>query len=227
MSKFSSLVDVLRARATETPDRKGFTFLDGDGQEAESLSFGELDLRARTVATVLQEHAGLGERALLLYPPGLEFVVAFFGCLYAGVIAVPVYPPRRNQRLTRLQAIAQDAQAKFALTTTPVLTNIESSFKEEPELAALHCIATDNIASNLTLHWVAPNINSDTLAFLQYTSGSTGTPKGVMVSHGNLLQNSADLDTGWVHTKDSIIVTWLPTFHDMGLIYGVIQPLYK
>lgn len=222
-----TLVALLRDRAISQPNQLAYSFLvDGETEEA-SLTYQELEQKARLIASLLQSLNATGERALLLYPQGLEFIAAFFGCLYAGVIAVPVYPPRRNQRLTRLQAIAQDAQAKFALTTTPVLTNIESSFKEEPELAALHFIATDNIASNLTLHWVDPNINSDTLAFLQYTSGSTGTPKGVMVSHGNLLQNSADLDKGWVHTKDSIIVTWLPTFHDMGLIYGVIQPLYK
>ena len=158
-----TLVDLLRDRAISQPNQLAYTFLvDGETEEA-SLTYQELDQKAYAIASLLQSLNATGERALLLYPQGLEFIAAFFGCLYAGDIAVPVYSPRRNQRMTRLQAIAQDAQAKFALTTTPVLTNIESSFKEEPELAALHCIATDNIASLPTLHWVAPNISSDTL----------------------------------------------------------------
>jgi acyl-CoA synthetase (AMP-forming)/AMP-acid ligase II/acyl carrier protein len=223
----ATLVDLLRKRALQQQSQIAYTFLvDGETQEV-SLTYQALDQKARSLAAFLQSMKATGERALLLYPPGLEFIAAFFGCLYAGVTAIPVYPPRRNQRMTRLQAIVKDAQASFALTTTSVLTNIEHSLKQEPELAALHYIATENITDNFAQDWQPLKISSDALAFLQYTSGSTGTPKGVMVSHGNLVTNSADLDRGWDHTSESIIVTWLPTFHDMGLIYGVIQPLYK
>ncbi|KAB8332383.1 AMP-binding protein [Scytonema tolypothrichoides VB-61278] len=223
----ATLVDLLRKRAQQQPRQVAYTFLvDGETEEV-NLTYQELDQKARSLAGVLQSMKATGERALLLYPPGLEFITAFFGCLYAGVTAVPVYPPRRNQHLARLQAIVKDAQASFALTTTSVLTNIEHSLKQEPELAALDCIATENFTNNIAQNWQPLKISSDTLAFLQYTSGSTGTPKGVMVSHGNLLSNSTDLDRGWDHTSESVIVTWLPTFHDMGLIYGVIQPLYK
>ncbi len=150
----------------------------------------------------------------------------FFGCLYAGVIAVPVYPPRRNQRMTRLQAIAVDAQPQFALTTTPIIEFIEQSFAKEPELAVLRCLATNDIADNLADDWQSLNIKPDTLAFLQYTSGSTGTPKGVMVSHKNLLHNSEFIKSAFELTPDSISVSWLPSFHDMGLLGGIIQPLY-
>ncbi|MBP5972512.1 fatty acyl-AMP ligase [Brasilonema sp. CT11] len=221
-----TLVDLLRKRAIQQQSQVAYTFLvDGETQEV-SLSYKELDQKARSLAALLQSMKATGERALLLYPPGLEFIAAFFGCVYAGVTAVPAYPPRRNQRMTRLQAIVKDAQASFALTTTSVLTNIEHSLKQEPELAALHYIATENLTNNFALDWEPLKISSDTLAFLQYTSGSTGTPKGVMVSHGNLLHNCALIHKCFGHQPHSLGVIWLPPYHDMGLIGGVLQPLY-
>ncbi|MEI2580372.1 AMP-binding protein [Scytonema sp. PRP1] len=222
----ATLVDLLRKRALQQPRQVAYTFLvDGEAQEV-SLTYQALDQKARSLAAVLQSMKATGERALLLYPPGLEFIAAFFGCLYAGVTAVPVYPPRRNQRMTRLQAIAQDAQATLALTTTTVITNLAQSWKQEPELAALQCIATDDISNDLASNWLKPEITSNSLAFLQYTSGSTGKPKGVMVSHSNLLHNSALIHKCFGHTPDSHGVIWLPQYHDMGLIGGVLQPLY-
>jgi acyl-CoA synthetase (AMP-forming)/AMP-acid ligase II len=221
----ATLVDLLSYRSLSQPNQVAYTFLvDGDTEEVK-LTYQELDQKARAIAVELQSlKAAPGERALLLYPSGLEFIVAFFGCLYAGVVAVPVYPPRRNQRMTRLQAIVKDSEARFALTTASVLTNIQQGFAQEPELTALHCIATDNIveASN----WQKPTLDKSTLAFLQYTSGSTGTPKGVMVSHGNLLHNQWLIQTAMGHTEKTIFVGWLPLFHDMGLIGNVLQPLY-
>jgi acyl-CoA synthetase (AMP-forming)/AMP-acid ligase II len=214
----ATLVDILRDRALHQPEQNAFTFLlDGETEEV-SLTYRELDLQARAIATRLQELVASGERALLLYPPGLEFVAAFLGCLYAGVVAVPAYPPRRNQSLSRLQAIVADAQATVALTTASVLPNVERQFTQSPTLQALRWLATDNVASDLAQRWDKPNISSDTLAFLQYTSGSTGTPKGVMVSHGNLLHNEQMLQTAFEHTEKTIYVSWLPLFHDMGLI---------
>lgn len=135
--------------------------------------------------------------------------------------------PRANQSISRLLAIAKDAEATFALTTTSVLVNSQHWLLEYPDLGQLPWLATDDIDADLADVWQKPIVNSETLALLQYTSGSTGIPKGVMVSHGNLLSNCTDLDLGWNHTVDSIIVTWLPTFHDMGLISGVIESLYK
>jgi acyl-CoA synthetase (AMP-forming)/AMP-acid ligase II len=226
--KFSTLVELLRYRGTHQPDQTAYTFLYNGETETSSLTYGELEQQARMIAAQLQE-LGLtdGERALLLYSPGLEFIAAFFGCLYAKVVAVPGYPLRPNQKLFRLQAIVGDAQAAVVLTTKSELLNIESRFAENLELASMRFLATNNIASNLASDWQEPTLCESTLAFLQYTSGSTGTPKGVMVSHDNLLHNLEDLDLGWEHTPDSVMVTWLPTFHDMGLIYGVLQPLYK
>lgn len=222
----STLVDLLCYRTQNQSAQIAYTFLQ-DGETADTqLTYQQLDQQARAIASQLQSLNATGSHALLLYPPGLEFVAAFFGCLYAGVVAVPAYPPRRNQNMSRLQAILADAKATVALTTTSLLSHIESRFAESPELSELHWLTTDNIASNLATAWQKPNLSSDSLAFLQYTSGSTGTPKGVMVSHGNLLHNSALIQTSFGDTSESRGVSWLPPYHDMGLIGGVLQPLY-
>jgi acyl-CoA synthetase (AMP-forming)/AMP-acid ligase II len=224
--KSSTLVDLLHYRATHQPNQIAYTFLtDGEIEEA-SITYQELEQQARLIAAYLHFLGISGERVLLLYQPGIEFIAAFLGCLYAGVGAVPIYPPRRNQRMTRLQAIAADAQATVALTTMSVLANIKKSFAEEPELATLQCIATDNITSNYAENWQAPTLSESTLAFLQYTSGSTSTPKGVMVSHGNLLHNQHMIQTAFGHTEKTVVLGWLPFHHDMGLIGNVLQPLY-
>jgi acyl-CoA synthetase (AMP-forming)/AMP-acid ligase II len=226
-NKFSTLVELLRYRASNQPERIAYIFLrDGETEEAR-LTYGELDQNARAIAAHLQSLDAQGERGLLLYPPGLEFISAFFGCLYAGVVAIPAYPPRRNQNLFRLQAIIADSQAQFTFTNAALFSSLENQLTKDPELAAMKWVVTDEIDHRLSEDWQEPTLEKNSLAFLQYTSGSTGTPKGVMVSHYNLLINSADLDRGWGHDQDSVMVTWLPTFHDMGLIYGVIQPLYK
>ncbi|MFN6487316.1 MULTISPECIES: AMP-binding protein [unclassified Nostoc] len=222
----ATLVDLLCKRALQQQSQIGYTFLVNGETEEVSLTYQALDQKARSLAAKLQSIKATGERALLLYPPGLEFITAFFGCLYAGVTAVPVYPPRRNQRMTRLQAIVKDAQASLALTTTSVLTNIKRSLKQEPELGALHYIATENLTNNFAQDWQPLKINSDALAFLQYTSGSTGTPKGVMVSHGNLLHNLGLIQQFYEHKPTSRGVIWLPQYHDMGLIGGVLQALF-
>lgn len=227
MIEFFTLVDGLETRARYQPDKKAYTFLQDGEIAAQTLSYQELERLAQAIAAQLQSFNASGQQALLLYPPGLEFIAPFFACLLAQVVAVPVYPPRANQLMSRLLAIAKDAEATFVLTTTSVLANSQHWHQLYPDLAQLHWLTTDDVDINLANRWQKPIVNRDTLAFLQYTSGSTGAPKGVMVSHGNLLSNCKDLDLGWNHTTDSTIVTWLPTFHDMGLIYGVIEPLYK
>ncbi|NJR59422.1 MAG: fatty acyl-AMP ligase [Cyanobacteria bacterium CRU_2_1] len=224
--QISSLVDILRYRALHQPDQLAFTFLQDGETVSLSLTYQALDLKARTIAEQLQSLNASRERALLLYPPGLEFIAAFLGCLYAGVVAVPAYPPRANQSMFRLQAIVSDAQSSVALTTTPILTTIKGQLGQNPELAAMRWLATDNLASDHASSWQKPTVSRDTLAFLQYTSGSTGAPKGVMVSHGNLLHNERMIERAFGHTKESVIVGWLPLFHDMGLVGNVLQPLY-
>ena len=220
-----TLVDLLRYRAEHQPRQKAFVFLKNGENESASLTYQELDSRARAIAARLQQLEATNERALLLYQPNLEFIIAFFGCLYAGVVAVPAYPPRRNRSIERIQAIKDNARAKFALTDTLVLKNLENSSTQN-ELASLYWLATDTIDSNLDQTWQKPSINNDTLAFLQYTSGSTGTPKGVMVTHKNLLHNLSLIQQGFEHNNRGQGVIWLPPYHDMGLIGGILQPLY-
>ncbi|HEY9800292.1 MAG TPA: type I polyketide synthase [Leptolyngbyaceae cyanobacterium] len=224
-AKFLTLVELLRYRALHQPHQTAYVFLQDGEVEAGRLTYQELDTQARAIAAYLQSKNAQGQRALLLYPPGLEFISAFFGCLYSGVIAVPAYPPRRNQKMSRLQSIISDSQSSIALTTNSMLADIQNRLNEEQQSAAMHLLATDDIANDLATNWQQPEINSNTLAFLQYTSGSTSNPKGVMVSHGNLLYTLADLHVGWQHTPESVMVSWLPTFHDLGLIYGVLEPL--
>ncbi|MFK0734780.1 MAG: beta-ketoacyl synthase N-terminal-like domain-containing protein, partial [Gloeotrichia echinulata HAB0833] len=191
--------------------------------ESATMTYGELDKQARAIASHLQSMRG--KRALLLYPSGLEFITAFFGCLYAGVIAVPVYPPRQNQKLSRLLSIVNDAQAKVALTTTSVLADIEKRWLEETELAQVNLVATDTLETPEP-EFVPQSVTPESLAFLQYTSGSTGTPKGVMVTHGNIIHNQKLIHQAFGHSEKTIFVGWLPLFHDMGLIGNVLQPLY-
>ena len=219
----ASLLDILSYRAQYQPEEKAYIFLHNGELESATLTYGELDRQARAVASHLQ--CFKGERALLLYPNGLEFIAAFFGCLYARVVAVPIFPPRHNQKLYRLLSIVRDAEAKVALTTTSILTDIEKRWEEETELSQLNWIATDTIKTN-SQELVLESVTLESLAFLQYTSGSTGIPKGVMVSHGNLLRNEQMIQQAFSHTIDTIVVGWLPFYHDMGLIGNVLQPLY-
>ncbi len=222
----STLVQLLRRRARCQPDATAFIYLvDGEYEQVE-LTYKELDRQARAIAAWMQEWGMERERALLLYPAGLEFVAAFFGCLYAGVVAVPVYPPRRNRSLARIQAIADDAEANVALTTDTVLNRVEPLIDETPHLKELTWLATCHVPSGMEDNWDPPEVHGDTLAFLQYTSGSTGTPKGVMLKHANLVHNSALIAYGFEHTRSKNGVFWLPSYHDMGLIGGILQPLY-
>jgi acyl-CoA synthetase (AMP-forming)/AMP-acid ligase II len=227
--KSSTLVELLRWRAFHHPDRRAYTFLiDGDVEKAH-LTYRELDHQARAIGALLQSLEATGERALLLYPPGLEYIAAFLGCLYASVIAVPVYPPdpaRLSRTLPRLQGIIKDAQPSLALTTAAISSMVEHLFGQDPGLQVMRWLATDDVASNLAEGWQDPTVSSNTLAFLQYTSGSTAAPKGVIVSHGNLMYNERMIKQAMEHTEQSTCVSWLPPYHDMGLIGTLLQPLY-
>lgn len=222
----SNLVELLLHRARCQPDDTAFTYLiDGENEQVR-LTYRELDRQARAIGAWLESRDLAGERALLLYPAGLDFIVAFFGCLYAGVVAVPVYPPRRNRSLNRIQAIADDAEARVALTTEQVFNRVMPLIDETPHLKQLTWLPTCRVPSEMEREWTMPDVHGDTLAFLQYTSGSTGTPKGVVLSHANLVHNSALISHAFEHTRSLSGVFWLPSYHDMGLIGGILQPLY-
>lgn len=225
-STLTTLVDLLQFRAQNQSNLTSYTFLLDGEAEVLDLTYEELDRQARAIAAQLQNMNAVGCRALLLYPPGLEFIAAFLGCLYASVVAVPAYPPRPNQNMSRLQAIVSDAQATLALTTASMLENIKSRFTENGEFSELQWLATDSISRELAHDWLRPELLDSNLAFVQYTSGSTGTPKGVMVSHANMMHNFGLIKNSFGDTSDSRGVSWLPPYHDMGLIGGVLQPLY-
>jgi amino acid adenylation domain-containing protein len=226
----STLVHLLRSKACGQPSKRAYTFLLDGEEEGTSLSYFELDRQARAIGAFLQSSKVKGERALLLYQQGLEFVAAFYGCLYAGIVPVPTPPvfhqKRANQTLSRLQIIANDSQPIAILTTSAILSKAKPSFAHVPTLETILWVATDLIPGEIAETWRDPDVSADDLALLQYTSGSTASPKGVMVSHRNLLYNSAYINEGFQHTPESISLTWLPHFHDMGLIDGIIQPLY-
>ncbi len=218
--------DLLRNRALHQPEQTAFIYLQDGETESDRLTYQLLDQRTRVIAAKLQSLGLSGNRALLLYSSGLEFITAFLGCLNAGVVTVLVSTPRANRPSERLQAIAEDAQATVLLATTDILSGMARRLAHVSGLRNLHCLATDDIADDIAEVWEAPEVKSNTLAFLQYTSASTGTPKGVMINHGNLLHNERMIEIALGHSKKTIFVGWLPFFHDMGLIGNLLQPLY-
>jgi acyl-CoA synthetase (AMP-forming)/AMP-acid ligase II len=223
----STLVHLIGQRAADQPDRLAYCYLEDGETNERRFSYRELDARARAIAGRLQEQGiRLGDRVLLLYPSGLDYIAAFFGCLFAGAVAVPAYAPRPKGPDGRLDAIAKDAEAAVALTTEEVLGVIRQQPAGDFHREVRTLIATDHVDPTAADVWRMPSVNGDTLAFLQYTSGSTSTPKGVMVSHGNLMANERMLQVGLGQDQDSTWVGWLPMFHDMGLIGNVIHPLY-
>jgi acyl-CoA synthetase (AMP-forming)/AMP-acid ligase II len=222
----STLTDLLRWRALEQPEQCAYMFLkDGETEEVR-LTYGELDRQARAIAAHLQSLGACGERVLLLYPCGLEYIAAFFGCLYAGAVAVPAYPPRLNRSVERLQAIVRDADATMVLTARQCASKTEPWLAQTIDLGRVCWLHTDILSDDAADAWQHPAIDSQTLAFLQYTSGSTGDPKGVMLNHGNLLHNVHLIQSVFQQTTTSILVSWLPLYHDMGLIGGLLEPLY-
>jgi acyl-CoA synthetase (AMP-forming)/AMP-acid ligase II/acyl carrier protein len=222
--------DVLAQQAADDPTRTAYVYLD-DRDGAVEMTYGELDRRARVIAARLQLELQPGDRALLVYPPGLDFIAAFFGCLYAGIVAVPATYPKPRRPMPRLSRIAVDCDAHVALSTAATLTTIDPELLSA-DAATSQWIATDELTDELAEHFEAPVVSESDLAFLQYTSGSTSDPKGVMVSHANLLNNLECIRQSFGigemdDDHDSATgVFWLPAYHDMGLIGGVLTPLY-
>ena len=221
-----TIVDLLRQRAAYRPHDRAFTFLvDGENEEL-NITYAELDRQARAVGGWLLANGMAGKRVLLLYPSGLDFIAAFMGCLYGGAVAVPAYPPRKNRSVERIEGIASDADAAVALSTRDVVDRFEGLKAGAPSLQNLVWQVTAELEPHWADRWERPRIDGDTLAFLQYTSGSTGIPKGVMLTHENLLHNSLRIMQAFELTRSQASVFWLPSFHDMGLIGGILVPLY-
>ena len=227
--RYRSLVDLAIGRSRESGHLPAYTFLHDGEDDSETIDYAELNRRARRVAAAL-DGCRPGDRAMLIVPPGLDFITAFLGCFYAGVIAVPAYPPgpaRLSRSVARLRAIASSCGAKVVLTTQPILRLAEAMAAHAPELATLTWIAVDAEALPAQERG-ACDVDPNDVAFLQYTSGSTGAPKGVMVTHGNLLANLEGTYEACSRGEeaDSVYVGWLPPYHDMGLVGQLLQPLY-
>jgi acyl-CoA synthetase (AMP-forming)/AMP-acid ligase II/alkylation response protein AidB-like acyl-CoA dehydrogenase/acyl carrier protein len=221
----NTFTDILVSRAQTHADRRAYVFLrDGEDEEA-TLTFGELHRRALAVANRLRSSVSVGERAILLYPAGLEFAIAFFGCLYAGVVPIPVSLPNRQRGTSVLSGIAKDSGAKLLLSTVAQLAHLGDDVVNDRALSALSCASTENWGE--ADHVSSPSrFGGDHLALLQYTSGSTGVPRGVAVTHRNLLDNQRNIQSGFGNTSESLIVSWLPMFHDMGLGGALLQAVW-
>ena len=208
------------------PDDLAFRYLlDGEDEET-TLTYKELDLRVKAVAAKLESMGMHGQRILLLFPPCIEFVEAFFACYYAGAIPVPAYPPRRNRNVGRINAISEDADARAALTVSDVLTRLEGTMEDAPSLKTIPWIAVDQVSEELASDWVKPSVHSDDIGLIQYTSGSTGSPKGVVLTHANLLANCNYICGSFGLNRYGSGLSWLPVYHDMGLVGGVLAPAF-
>ncbi|MFJ9538361.1 aminotransferase class I/II-fold pyridoxal phosphate-dependent enzyme [Streptomyces sp. NPDC101225] len=227
----ATVAGLLRHHCEQRPDALAYRFLTGAGSDGEFLTYRQLDQRVRAVAVALQREDLAGKPVLLLHPPGLDYIAGFLGCLYAGAIAVPAYPPdtrRFGQTMPRLAAIARDAGATHALTTGEISRFVHGRHDELATLGlgGLRWLVTDGLGTTDADDWRHPGPRGEAPAFLQYTSGSTSSPKGVMVGDDNLIHNLRAIHRRLRHDADSAMVSWLPPYHDMGLIGGILTPLY-
>lgn len=224
MQQRALLPEILQSRAAHEPAKRAYVFLDENGEEKATLTYGDLHARALVVAGRLSRSCKPGARALLLFPQSLDFIVAYFGCLYAHVIAVPVNPPRRNRVQDATRSIVKDCEASVVLTVSAMLEPTRPFLESICE--TLHWLPIDQIPDTADTRFHYQPCSADSVAFLQYTSGSTSDPKGVMVSHRNLSTNQEMIQRAFGHDQHSTIVGWAPFFHDQGLIGNVLQPLY-
>jgi acyl-CoA synthetase (AMP-forming)/AMP-acid ligase II/aryl carrier-like protein len=226
LAQGSTLVDILRWRAVYQAARTAAIFLAQGEIEEERITYAQLHQRTQALAARLRARLTTGERVLLLYPSSIDYIVAFLACLYAGIIAVPAYPPSSPRSMGRIQAIVADAGISVVLTTSQLLAKLQQWSERIPELQSMHWLTSDESRQEQAGHWEAYRPSLENLAFLQYTSGTTGSPKGVMVSHANLMHNFGMIEQRADLSVQSVGVSWLPMFHDMGLILGVLQALY-
>lgn len=220
------MVDIISNRALESPEHIVFRFLPEGTDEGESLSFEQLDSMARSVASCLQQNGKKGDRVVLFFQPGIPYIISLFACFYAGMVAVPAYPPRRNRSSYRVFSIVENAGVTICLTSQQVKKDIERNFASDFASQNLQWICYEDAILNDSGFWSDPNLKGEELALLQYTSGSTGEPKGVMITHYQILYNSEYIRQSFGFSKQTIGMNWLPIYHDMGLIGTIMQAPY-
>jgi amino acid adenylation domain-containing protein len=220
----ATLVELLCRRGCRQSPALAYEFLVDGELDARAMTYGELHVRAQAIGAALQAQAHAGDRVVIVLPPGLDYIATFFGCLYAGLVAVPVPLPERRRGLPRLLSIIRDCRPRVAISTSALAADVMRA--DEPELQALSWISTDDVPASASSDFRVADVTGETLAFLQYTSGSTGAPKGVRLTHQNLLSNQRSIQRAFAQTEQSVIVGWLPPHHDMGLIGNILQPLY-
>lgn len=222
----SNFMDRLRYWTLAQPEKLAYRFLrDGEKDEV-SLTYAELDMRARAIAANLVSMGLRHKRALMMYPPGLDFIEALYGCYYANVVPVPAYPPRRNRNMGRINAISEDANASAALTVTDVRNRSDGLLDDAPSLRSVPWLCTDQVPTEMCSDWTQPRVEASDIGLIQYTSGSTGSPKGVVLTHGNLMANCHMITDAFQLPPTGKGMTWLPVYHDMGLIGGILNPLF-
>ncbi len=223
IGQIASWAALLHRRAEEAPEAMAYRFLpEGEGP---GVAWSRVELARRAQAFAERMSGGpSAARALLLFPPGLDYVAAVLGCLIAGAVAVPAYPPQRPRSLPRLQAIAADCRPRWIVGPAAVLERIRAGSENwgAPEWVAAETVDDPAEIGGIGRTSPAPG----NLALIQYTSGSTGDPKGVLLTHANLLSNSDLIHRRFEMHCRREVVSWLPPYHDMGLIGGILQPLF-
>jgi acyl-CoA synthetase (AMP-forming)/AMP-acid ligase II len=222
----TTIIDALQHHATRIPGRLALRFLESGESISDTLTFQQLDARCRQIAGYLETRGCIGERVLLTFEPGLSFICAFLGCLYARAIPVPVDMPRPNRPAERMGAILRDSQPKLELTSRHQWSTREHRILSVPELRELACVKVEEIEGRTASAFYGPGPAAGEIAFLQYTSGSTGQPKGVIITHSNITANQGQMRDALSHDDSTVFVSWLPLFHDMGLVGNVLHPLY-
>jgi acyl-CoA synthetase (AMP-forming)/AMP-acid ligase II len=225
----TTLADVARWRGERWPEMQTYSFTEKGVSGNATLTNAEFDARARAIAAALQERAKPGDRVVLLVPPGLDFVASFFGCLYAGMTAVPLHPPqfsKIDRGLERITRVTADCNPAVVLASAGVMKTLAEALEKSPPPPSQSWITVDACTPDMAERWRDPRIEPTALAFIQYTSGSTSRPKGVMVSHANLMHNLHSIRTSMRLDDDTRTVFWLPPYHDMGLIGGILQAMF-
>lgn len=224
-----TLVDLLRQQSARLQDTPAFIFCPEGDEEQDRISYRELDRRARSIAAGLQSRDAAGERVLVLCRPGLDSIAGLFGCFYAGAVAVPV---DEHWAARRIETVVPEARARFAMATTKTQAKLKAVVDELAGEQRLSWLLMDEVEGDPTA-WVPPEIDGDTVAMIQYTSGSTGVPKGCVLTHRNYMHNLEGILLAWDPQSDDPVfdspisgVSWLPQYHDMGFVGGILGTLY-